>query len=150
MTPRFFPYRPNRLRALLAAFAVLAAAVGAAALVRAGRGRPTSAARAVAGLALSGAFAWLAWRLRPREGFGVRVDIAGIELSRAIDGRTERVLWPQIKVVEEMGRWAPRWVLGLTDGTRRELPRALFSDPAVFTDLGRILTRPTGSPRPDA
>jgi len=80
----------------------------------------------------------------------VRVDIAGVELSRAIDGRTERVLWPQIKAVEEMGRWAPRWVLGLTDGTRRELPRALFSDPAVFTDLGRILTRPTGSARPDA
>jgi hypothetical protein len=118
--------------------------------VRAGRGRPTSAARAVAGLTLSGAFAWLAWRLRPREGFGVRVDIAGVELSRAIDGRTERVLWPQIKAVEEMGRWAPRWVLGLTDGTRRELPRALFSDPSVFTDLGRILTRPTGSARPDA
>src|SRR5215475_2057164 len=34
MTPRFFPYRPSKLRALLAAFAVVAAAVGAAALVR--------------------------------------------------------------------------------------------------------------------
>jgi hypothetical protein len=150
MTPRFFPYRPNRLRAILAAFAVVAAAIGTAALVRAGQGRPTSAARAFAGLGLSAAFAWLAWRLRPRADFGVRVDLAGVELCRPIDGRTERVLWPQIKAVEEMGRWAPRWVLGLTDGSRRELPRALFSDPAVFADLGRVLTRPAGSPRADA
>lgn len=150
MTPRFFPYRPNRLRAILAAFAVVSAAIGAAALVRAGQRRPTSAARAVAGLGLSAAFGWLAWRLRPRDGFGVRIDLAGVELSRPIDGRTERVLWPQIKAVEEMGRWAPRWVLGLTDGSRRELPRALFSDPAVFADLGRVLSRPAGSSRADA
>jgi len=150
MTPRFFPYRPKRLRALLAAFAIVAAAIGTAALVREGQGRATSAARAVAGLGLSAAFVWLAWRLRPRDGFGVRIDLAGVELSRAIDGRTERVLWPQIKAVEEVGRWAPRWVLGLTDGTRRELPRALFSDPAVFADLGRVLSRPAGSPRADA
>lgn len=150
MTPRFFPYRPNKLRALLAAFAVVAASVGAAALVRVGKGRPAASARAVAALALSGAFAWLAWRLRPRDGFGVRIDIAGAELSRAIDGRTERVLWPQLKAVEHVGRWAPRWVLTLTDGSRRELPRALFSDPSTFADLGRILSRPEGSPRADA
>lgn len=150
MTPRFFPYRPSRLRVILAIFAVASAALGAAALVRAGHGRPTASARAVAGLTLSGAFAWLVWRLRPREGFGVRVDIAGAELSRALDGRTERVLWPQIKAIEQVGRWAPRWVLTLTDGTRRELPRALFSDPSVFADLGRVLNRPEGSPRADA
>ena len=145
MTPRFFPYRPSRLRALLAVFAVVSAAVGAAALVRAGSGRPIATARAVAGLGLSGAFVWLAWRLRPRGGFGVRVDLAGVELSRALDGRTERVPWPRIKAVEQAGRWAPRWVLTLTDGTRRELPRALFSDPPVFADLGRVLNRPEGS-----
>jgi hypothetical protein len=150
MTARFFPYRPSRLRGLLAIFAVAAAALGAASLVRAGQGRPTASARAVAGLALSSAFAWLAFRLRPREGFGVRVDLAGAELSRPIDGRTERVLWPQIKAVEQVGRWAPRWVVSLTDGTRREIPRALFSDPSVFADLGRVLNRPEGSPRPDA
>jgi hypothetical protein len=135
---------------MLAVFAVVAAALGAAALVRTGRGRPTASARAVAALALSGAFAWLGWRLRPREGFGVRVDLAGAEVSRALDGRTERVLWPQIKSVEQVGRWAPRWVLTLADGTRREFPRALFSDPAVFADLGRVLSRPEGSPRADA
>ena len=150
MTPRFFPYRPSRLRAILAAFAVVAAALGTAALVRAGSGRPTASARAVAGLALSSAFVWLVWRLRPRDDYGVRVDIAGAELSRPLDGRMERVLWPQIKAVEQVGRWAPRWVLTLTDGTRRELPRALFSDPAVFADLGRILNRPEGSFRADA
>jgi hypothetical protein len=150
MTPRFFPYRPSRLRAILAAFAVLSAAIGAASLVRVGKGRPTASARAVAGLSLSGAFGWLVWRLRPRAGYGVRIDLAGAELSRPLDGRTERVLWPQIKAVEQLGRWAPRWVLTLTDGSRREIPRALFSDPATFVDLGRILSRPEGSPRADA
>jgi hypothetical protein len=104
----------------------------------------------VAGLVLAGGFVWLGWRLRPREGYGVRVDLAGAELARALDGRTERVLWPQIRAVEQTGRWAPRWVLTLTDGTRRELPRALFSDPAVFADLGRVLARPEGSSGRDA
>ena len=150
MTPRFFPYRPTRLRALLTAFAVVGVAFGAAALVRAGRGNPAASARGVAGLALGGAFVWLGWRLRPREGYGVRLDLAGAELARAIDGRPERLLWPQIARVENSGRWAPRWVLTLTDGTHRELPRALFSDPAVFADLGRALTRPAGALRADA
>lgn len=150
MTPRFFPYRPTRLRALVAALAVVGAAFGMAGLSRAGRGSPTAQARGVAGLVLAGGFVWLGWRLRPREGYGVRVDLAGAELARALDGRTERVLWPQIRAVEQTGRWAPRWVLTLTDGTRRELPRALFSDPAVFADLGRVLARPEGSSGRDA
>ena len=150
MTPRFFPYRPTRLRALLTGFAVLGAAFGTAGLVRAGEGNPTASARGVAGLALGAAFVWLTWRLRPRDGYGIRVDLAGAELARALDGRTELLLWPQIRTVAPAGRWAPRWVLTLADGTRRELPRALFSDPAVFADLGRVLSRPEGSASHDA
>ena len=142
MTPRFFPYRPTRLRVVMAGLAVIGAAFGSAGLVRAGRDNPLASVRGAAGLALGGAFVWLAWRLRPREGYGVRVDLAGAELVRPLDGRIERVLWPQIERVEQTGRWAPRWVLTLTDGSRRELPRALFSDPAVFSDLGRALGRP--------
>jgi len=150
MTPRFFPYRPTRLRLLLATLAVVGAALGTAAFVRAAHGSSTASARAVAGLALAAAFGWLAFRLRPREGYGVRVDLAGAELCRALDGRPERLLWPQIATVRQVGRWAPRWVLTLGDGTRRELPRALFSDPAVFDDLGRALSRPQGGSGADA
>ncbi len=150
MTPRFFPYRPTRLRALLAALAVIGAAAGTAGLLRAARGSTSASARGVASLALAGAFVWLAWRLRPRAGYGVRVDLAGAELARALDGRPERLLWPQIRTLEQVGRWAPRWVLTLDDGTRRELPRALFSDAAVYADLGRVLSRPDGSRAADA
>jgi len=150
MTPRFFPYRPTRLRALLAAFAVVSAAFGTAGMVRAGKGRPSASARGVAGLALGVAFLWLVWRLRPRDGYGVRVDLAGAELSRPLDGRIERVLWPQIKTVQESAGWPRRWVVSLSDGTRRELPRALFGDPAVFADLGHVLARPDGSRGADA
>jgi len=150
MTPRFFPYRPTRLRLLLAAFAVVGTAFGTAAFVRAAQGSPTASARAVAGLALSVAFLWLIWRLRPREGYGVRVDLAGAELCRALDGRPERLLWTQIETVRQLGRWAPRWELILSDGSRRELPRALFSDPAVYADLGRVLSHPERGPGGDA
>ncbi|MGZ5959142.1 MAG: hypothetical protein ACXWLI_12060, partial [Myxococcaceae bacterium] len=108
----------------MAGLAVIGGALGFAGLVRAGRGNALESARGAAGLVLGGAFVRLGWRLRPRDGYGVRVDLAGAELARALDGRTERVLWPQIKAVEQIGRWAPRWVLTLTDGTRRELPRA--------------------------
>jgi hypothetical protein len=147
---RFFPYRPARLRAVMAGLAAIGAAFGTAGLVRAGRDNPLASARGVAGLALGGAFVWLAWRLRPRDGYGVRVDLAGAELVRPLDGRVERILWPQIDRVEQTVRWAPRWVLRLSDGSRRELPRALFSDPAVFGDLGRALGRPEGALSRDA
>jgi len=80
----------------------------------------------------------------------VRIDLAGAELARPLDGRIERVLWPQIRAVQETGGWARRWVVTLTDGTRREIPRALFGDPAVFADLGRVLAHPEGSREADA
>jgi hypothetical protein len=126
--------------------------MGAAALVRAGAGRPTASVRAVAGLGLSAAFAWLVWRLRPRDGYGVRIDIAGAELSRPSTEERNGCSGPRSRPWNSTGRWAPRWVLTLTDGTRRELPQALFSDPAVFADLGRVLNRPEGSsgPTPEA
>ncbi|MGZ3479747.1 MAG: hypothetical protein ACXU81_05315 [Myxococcaceae bacterium] len=108
----------------MAGLAVIGGALGFAGLVRAGRGNALESARGAAGLVLGGAFVRLGWRLRPRDGYGVRV--------------------------EQTGRWAPRWVLTLTDGTRRELPRALFSDPALFSDLGRALGRPEGSLPGDA
>jgi hypothetical protein len=142
MTPRFFPYRPTRLRLLLAGFAVVSTAFATAAILRASQGNPTASARAVAGFALALAFIWLVFRLRPREGYGVRVDLAGAELCRALDGRPERLLWTQIATVRQLGRWALRWELTLSDGTCRELPRALFSDPSVFADLGQVLSNP--------
>ena len=150
MTARFFPYRPTRLRAILAGFAVIGLAFGIALLVRSGEDGLLASARGVAGLALGCGFLWLAWRLRPRDGYGVRVDLAGTEVARPLDGRPERLLWQHIGGVSQTGRWAPRWVLTLTDGTRRELPRALFSYPAVFGDLGRALSRPAASTPRDA
>jgi hypothetical protein len=101
-----------------------------------------------AGLALG--FLWLAWRLRPRANYGVRLDLAGIELARAVDGRPERVLWGQLSAVRQVGRWAPRWVLELRDGTSRELPRVLFSDASVWADLGRALAASGGRSPADA
>jgi hypothetical protein len=150
MTPRFFPYRPSALRGFLAALAVVATALGAAAVLQALQGRTTSWVRAALAAGLALAFAWLAWRLRPRERYGVRLDLAGVEFARAIDGRAERVLWSQITAVRQAGRWAPRWVVELRDGTSRELPRALFSDPAVWTDLGRALSGSEGHSTNDA
>lgn len=103
--------------------------------------------RAMAAALLCGAFLWLVWRLRPRDGYGVRVDLAGAELARAIDGRPERVLWNHLAGVRQTGRWSPRWVLELHDGTHRELPRVLFANGAIFADLGRALSRPGGASR---
>jgi len=142
MTPRFFPYRPTLLRAALAVIATAAGGLGASALRHGLGGVPLALPRAVAAALLCGAFLWLLWRLRPRDGYGVRVDLAGAEVARAIDGRPERVLWTQLAAVRQAGRWSPRWVLELHDGTCRELPRVLFANGAVFADLGRALTRP--------
>jgi hypothetical protein len=150
MTPRFFPYRPTVLRTALLAIATASAALGAAALRHGLQGASLAWPRAVAAALLTGAFLWLVWRLRPRDGYGVRVDPAGAELARALDGRLERVLWNELAGVRQTGRWSPRWVLELHDGTRRELPRALFASGSVFADLGRALTRPDAVSRAEA
>jgi len=150
MTPRFFPYRPSALRGFLAALAVVATALGTAAVLQGLHGRPASWVRAALAVGLAVAFAWLAWRLRPRERYGVRLDLAGVELARALDGHAERVLWSQIAAVRQAGRWAPRWVVELRDGTSRELPRVLFSDPSVWADLGRALSTSGGPSTTDA
>jgi hypothetical protein len=139
---RFFPYRPTVLRTALLVIATSSAALAAAALRYGLQGASLAWLRAVAAALLSVAFLWLVWRLRPRDGYGVRVDLAGAELARALDGRLERVLWNDLAGVRQRGRWSPRWVLELNDGTRRELPRVLFASAAVFADLGRALTRP--------
>jgi hypothetical protein len=67
-----------------------------------------------------------------------------------MDGQSERVLWNQLLGVRQVGRWTPRWVLQLRDGTSRELPRALFSDPSVWADLGRALAASGGRSPADA
>lgn len=150
MTPRFFPYRPSVLRSLLASLAAVATAVGASAALQGLHGRHLAYVRAAVAVVLALAFLWLMWRLRPRSRYGVRIDLAGVELARAIDGRPERLLWSQIAAVRQAGRWAPRWVVELHDGTSRELPRALFSDPSVWVDLGRAMGTSEGRSAPDA
>ena len=150
MTPRFFPYRPRSLRGLLAALATVALAAGTSAMLQGFQGRPVGYLRAALAAGLALAFSWLVWRLRPRSRYGVRLDLAGVELARALDGQTERVLWNQIAAVRQAGRWAPRWVVELRDGTSRELPRALFADAAVWADLGRALGTSGAAPPADA
>lgn len=150
MTPRFFPYRPSGLRGFLAALAAVATAVGATATRHGLHGRPMEYVRAALAAGLALGFLWLVWRLRPRANYGVRLDLAGIELARAVDGQPERVLWGQLSAVRQVGRWAPRWVLELSDGTSRELPRALFSDASVWADLGRALAASGGRSPADA
>ena len=150
MTPRFFPYRPVGLRAFLAGLSVVAIALGVAAALQGLQGRTSSWVRAALAVGLAFAFAWLVWRLRPRDGYGVRLDLAGVEIARALDGRPERLLWGQIAAVRQAGGWTPRWVVELRDGTSRELPRALFSDPSVWADLGRALSTSGGQSASDA
>ena len=150
MTPRFFPSRPVGLRAFLAGLSVVAIALGVAAALQGLQGRTSSWVRASLAVGLAFAFAWLVWRLRPRDGYGVRLDLAGVEIARALDGRPERLLWGQIAAVRQAGGWTPRWVVELQDGTSRELPRALFSDPSVWADLGRALSTSGGQSASDA
>ena len=150
MTPRFFPYRPSGLRGFLAVLAAVATAAAASAVLQGLEGRPVGYVRAALAAGLALAFSWLVWRLRPREHYGVRLDLAGVEMARVLDGRPERVLWSQIAAVRQAGRWAPRWVVELRDGTSRDLPRALFSDPAIWVDLGRALASSGGGSHADA
>ncbi|MBX7100156.1 MAG: PH domain-containing protein [Myxococcaceae bacterium] len=135
MTP-FFPYHPKRARWSLVGAAVVAVGLTAWALAAATQGEgPLAFARAgiAAGLGLTALV--LHHRLRPREGWGVRLLPEGLVVSRPFDGVVE-IPWEEVTALDEEGR---ALAVRLRDGGRVLVPRFLFEGPAEVDALARAL-----------
>jgi hypothetical protein len=135
-SPRFFPYDPRVPRVALIGCAVVSALLAAWTLARAwGSGEALGFARASLLVALMSAFGWLFWRIRPRSGWGVRIDALGLTVSRPISGEPWRLVWSQLSGVVREGARRDRLALLLRPEGRLLLPRRLFGSREVFEAL---------------
>jgi hypothetical protein len=136
----FFPYDPRGLRAAVVACAVVSAALAALAVSAAREsGAAVEFVRAAVYLALLSAFAWTAFRIRRREGWGVTVDGLGVAVSRPLGGDPVRVVWSQISEVQRDGPRRSRVALVLRPEGRLVVPRSLFRSAGDFDALARAL-----------
>jgi hypothetical protein len=134
--PPFFPYDPRALRRALFACAAVSALLGGWTLAQAWASRePLGFARGGLLVALLIAFGWFFWRIRPREGWGVRIDALGVTISRPLSGDPWRLVWSQLSGVVREGARRERLALLLRPEGKVLLPRRLFGSQEVFDAL---------------
>lgn len=140
MSVRYFAFRPRGLRRALLAASVLAVVLSAWALSASRRGaeRFGSARAAVLGiLAVAFGVGWV--RIRPRADFGVRLDVAGIDVSRVWGRRPLHVPWTRVASTRAERRGWNRLVIELRPEGQLFIAEPLLGSRAAFGDLLRAL-----------
>jgi hypothetical protein len=148
---RFFAFRPRGLRRALLAAASLAVVLSAWALARGLRGvEPLGTLRAAVLAILSVGFG-VGWaRLRPREDFGIRLDLAGIDVSRPWGRRSLHIPWTHVGATRtERWPWT-RLVLEVRPDAQLLIAQLLVGSKEAFLDLVRALDERAGTPPGDA
>jgi hypothetical protein len=148
---RFFAFRPRGLRRALFAAAALAVVLSAWALAGGLKGAErfgTLRSLVLAGLAVGFGIGWL--RLRPRPDFGLRLDAAGLVVSRPWARRSVQIPWTHVGVVRvERLPWK-RLVLEVRPEGQLLIAEALVGSPEAFQDLVRALGEQAPKPPGDA
>jgi hypothetical protein len=148
---RFFAFRPRGLRRALLAAATLSVVLSAWALASGLRGaEPLGIVRAgvLAALAVGFALGWVL--LRPRPDFGIRMDLAGIDVSRPGRAPPLHIPWTAVAAARTERRLWTRLVLDIRPQGRLLIARPLLGSKQAFQDLVRALDERTPRPPGDA
>jgi hypothetical protein len=148
---RFFAFRPRGLRRALFVAAVLAVVLSAWALASGLRGAErlgTVRAVLLGALAVGFGVGWV--RLRPRPDFGIRLDTAGIEVSRPWGTRSLHIPWTHLGATRTETRPWRRLVLEVRPEGQLLIAELLVGSRAVFQDLVRALDEHAPRPPGDA
>ncbi len=140
MSVRFFAFRPRGLRRALVAAAVLAVVLSAWALASGLRGTErfgTLRAVFLAALAIGFAVGWVL--LRPRPDFGIRLDTAGIVVSRPWGAPPLHIPWTHVGATRTERRLWTRLVLEVRPEGKLLIARPLVGSRQAFADLVRAL-----------
>jgi hypothetical protein len=151
VSSRFFAFRPRGLRRALFVAAAVAVVLSAWALARGLRGVErlgTVRAVVLAVLAVGFGVGWV--RLRPRPDFGIRLDIAGIDVSRPWGTRSLHIPWTHLGVTRTESRPWKRLVLEVRPEGQVLIAELLVGSRAVFEDLVRALDERAPRPPGDA
>jgi hypothetical protein len=148
---RFFAFRPRGLRRALVAAAGVAVVLSAWALAQGVRGAErfgTLRALLLAALAVGFVIGWVL--LRPRPDFGIRLDTAGIDVSRAWGAPPLHIPWTHVGAAHTERRLWTRLVLEVRPEGKLLIARPLVGSRAAFADLVRALDERTPRPPGDA
>ena len=151
MSVRFFAFRPRGLRRALVAAAGVAVVLSAGALaqgVRGGERFGTLRALLLAALAVGFVIGWVL--LRPRPDFGIRLDTAGIDVSRAWGAPPLHIPWTHLAAARTEHRLWTRLVLEVRPEGKLLIARPLVGSRAAFADLVRALDERAPRPPGDA
>lgn len=136
----FYPYNPVRLRWGLILGAAACVVLAAWALASARESGDIGAwARLGVLFGLLGAFAYVAWRIRPRENWGVRIEPLGMAFNRPLTGDEVQLVWSQISELRRDGKRGERLLILVRPEGRVLLNRHLFASNEVFEKLMQSL-----------
>jgi hypothetical protein len=148
---RFFAFRPRGLRRALFAAAALAVVLSAWALASGLKGAErfgTLRALLLAALAVGFGIGWV--RLRPRADFGIRLDAAGIVVSRPWGRRSLHIPWTHLGATHTEKLPWPRLVLEVRPEGQLLIAEALVGSREAFLDLVKALDDQAPKPPGDA
>ncbi len=151
MSVRFFAFRPRGLRRALVAAATVAVVLSAWALASGVRGAERfGALRALllAALAVGFVIGWVL--LRPRPDFGIRLDPAGIDVSRAWGATPLHIPWTHVGDTRTEHRLWTRLVLEVRPEGKLLIARQLVGSHEAFAELVRALDERPPRPPGDA
>jgi hypothetical protein len=151
VSARFFAFRPRGLRRALVAAASLAVVLSAWALASGLRGAERLGilrALVLGVLAVGFGVGWV--RLRPRADFGIRLDTAGLDVSRPWGPRSLHIPWTHLGVTRIQRRPWKRLVLELRPDGQLLIAELLIGSPEAFQDLVRALEERAPRPPGDA
>lgn len=147
----FFPYDPRRARWALVGCAVVCVVLGAWTLASARQTADVGAwARLGLLMGLLGAFGYVLFRIRPRPGWGVKVEPLGFTFQRPLSGDEVHLVWSQIAEVRRDGRRREKLLILVRPEGRVLLQRHLFASAEVFEALTRALEAKMPPARYDA
>ncbi|MGO8968777.1 MAG: hypothetical protein ACLQDQ_04315 [Myxococcaceae bacterium] len=147
MSVRFFAFRPRGLRRALVGAAGLAVVLSAWALASGLRGAErlgTLRAVFLAALAVGFTVGWVF--LRPRADFGIRLDTAGIDVSRPWGAPPLHIPWTHLGAARTERRLWTRLVLEVRPEGKLLIARPLLGSREAFAELVRALEE--GAPKP--
>jgi hypothetical protein len=148
---RFFAFRPRGLRRALFAASALAVVLSAWALAGGVKGAErlgTVRALLLGALAVGFGVGWV--RLRPRPDFGIRLDAAGLEVSRPWGRRSLHIPWTHVGATRTETRPWTRLVLEVRPEGQLLIAQLLVGSRAQFLDLVRALDERASRPPTDA
>jgi hypothetical protein len=151
VSARFFAFRPRGLRRALFGASALSVVLSAWALAAGHRGlEPFGTVRAVVLGALAVGFGWGWVALRPRDGFGVHLDEAGIEVARPWGARTLRIPWSRVVATRTERRPWKRLIIDIRPVGQVFIAEPLVGSGDAFRDLTRALEERRPRPPGDA